>query len=173
MLAHARPAILRTILMALTGALLLPCAAQAQWPEEDSGSFTGYWAMSGTVHILELPDGGLASAGGLTGSVTVQTSQGPVPSFETDCVIFADTRGGTGRCVWTATSGDLVLVELQSDGPAGSGRARGTFSGGTGRFASLSGRFQFEWSYAVDGGKDAELSGNTVSMSGLYRLRRR
>ena len=160
--------------LALVGFLSDAPPARAQWPEEDAGSFTGYWAMSGTVHILELPDRGLASAGGLTGSVTVQTSQGPVPSFETDCVVFADTRsGGVGRCVWTSTSGDLVLVDLHSDGPAGSGRARGEFSGGTGRFESLSGRFQFEWNYSVEGGKDAELNGNTITMTGTYRLRRR
>jgi len=61
--------------------ILLPALALAQWPEEDSGSFTGFWAMSGTVHILQLPDGGLAAAGGLTGTITIQTSQGAIPSF--------------------------------------------------------------------------------------------
>jgi len=154
--------------------ILLPALALAQWPEEDSGSFTGFWAMSGTVHILQLPDGGLAAAGGLTGTITIQTSQGAIPSFESDCVVFADTRSkGVGRCVWTATDGDQVLVGLESNGPAGSGRVRGIFSGGTGRFESLSGRFQFEWNYTVDGDRDAELNGSTYEMTGQYRLPRR
>ena len=153
--------------------LLLSAPAMAQWPEEDAGTFEGFWAMSGTVHIIELPDRGLVAGGGLTGTVTVQTSQGAVPSFETDCVVFADTRDkGVGRCVWTATSGDLVLVDLESDGPAGSGRVRGVFSGGTGRFESLSGRFNFEWNFTVDHGKDAQLDGSTYVMRGQYRLKR-
>ena len=154
--------------------LLATAPALAAWPEEDSGTFEGFWAMSGTVHIIELDDRELAAAGGLTGTVTLQTSQGPVPSFETDCVVFADERaGGIGHCVWTATSGDQVLVSLQSEGPAGTGLVRGQFSGGTGRFESLSGRFRFEWTFSVDGDKDAELSGATYTMTGQYRLGRR
>jgi len=162
-------------ILALCGILLLPLPVTAQWPEEDAGTFEGFWAMSGTVHILELPDrGGLVVGGGLTGTVTVQTSQGAVPSFETECVVFADTRSkGVGRCVWTATNGDQALVDLESDGQPGSGRVRGTFSGGTGRFETLSGRFQFEWNYSVSGGKDATLDGSSYVMRGQYRLGRR
>jgi hypothetical protein len=160
--------------LALCGILLHPLPATTQWPQQDEGTFEGFWAMSGTMHILELPNREVVAGGGLTGTVTVQTSQGPVPSFETDCVVFADTRSkGVGRCIWTATTGDLVLVDLESDGPPGGERVRGVFSGGTGRFESLSGRFQFEWNYRVSGGKDATLDGATYEMTGRYRLERR
>src|SRR4030095_4573580 len=105
----------RVKVLALCGILFLPLPAAAQWPQEDEGTFEGFWAMSGTMHVLELPDREMVGGGGLTGTITVQTSQGPVPSFETDCVVFSDTRSkGVGRCVWTATTGDLVLVDLES-----------------------------------------------------------
>jgi len=148
--------------------------AYAAWPEERAGAFDAYWAMSGTVHTVEVTGRGMAAAGGLTGTVTVQTSEGPVPSFETDCVIFADDKsGGTGRCVWTGTSGDQVFVELRSSGPVGSGHARGSFTGGTGRFEGIDGQFTFEWNYSVRGGSDASLDGATLAMRGRYRLPRR
>ena len=163
----------RAKVLALCSILFLPLPAAAQWPQEDEGTFEGFWAMSGTMHILELPDRETVAGGRLTGTVTVNTSQGPVPSFETDCVVFADTRSkGVGRCVWTATTGDLVLVDLESDGQPGEERVRGVFSGGTGRFEFLSGRFHFEWNYSVSGGKDATLDGATYEMRGQYRLRR-
>lgn len=168
-----RRAAIRLSVAALTAAIAAAVPAFAQWPEEDSGTFDAYWALSGTVHILELPDGALAAAGGLTGTVTVQTSQGPIPSFETECVFFSDGSGGEGRCVWTGTSGDQILVGLKSDGPAGMGRVRGELTGGTGRFEGISGRFEFEWNYQVSGGKDASLDGNTLTMRGRYRLPRR
>lgn len=163
----------RAKILAFCGILLIPLPAAAQWPQEDQGTFDGYWAMSGTIHILELPDGGKVAGGGLTGTVTVQTSQGPVPSFETDCVVFADTRShGGGRCAWKATNGDLVLVDLESEGPPGAGRIRGTFTGGTGRFEFLSGDFAFEWNYSVSSGYDASLDGATYVMRGRYQLGR-
>jgi hypothetical protein len=159
-------------LPALLFTLYLPLYAASRWPEQDAGTFTGFWSMSGTVHIVELPDGGIAAGGGLTGTVTIQTSQGPIPSFDTDCVVFHDGRSkGVGRCIWTATNGDRVVVHLESDGPAGSGSVAGSFTGGTGEFASLSGQFQFEWSYTVRGGADAQLDGSSYTMTGRYDLR--
>lgn len=153
--------------------LVAVAPAHATWPEARAGAFDAYWAVSGTVHTVEITGHGMAAAGGLTGTLTVQTTEGARPSFETDCVIFADDRtGGTGRCVWTATSGDQVFVELRSSGPVGSGRARGSFTGGTGRFVRIEGQFDFEWNYSVRGRGEASLDGATMAMQGRYRMPR-
>jgi len=147
---------------------------RAQWPEGNEGSFTGFWTVSGSVHVLERGDKVVATAGRLTGTVVGNTSQGTIPSFETDCVVFSDTRDkGIARCTWTGATGDQIYVDVTSDGPAGFGRARGEFVGGSGRFQGMTGGFQFEWNYSLGHGSDATLEGHTLEMSGRYRLRGR
>ena len=137
-----------------------------------SGTFDGYWSLSGDIHILERDREIVAAAGRLTGQAVIQTNQGPVPSFDTECIVFSEkARGGTGKCVWTATSGDEVYVDISSDGPAGLGRARGVIQGGTGRFEEIKGSFQFDWNYSVSGGADATLTGQTLQMRGHYTLK--
>lgn len=136
------------------------------------GTFDGYWALSGDIHILERDREIVAAAGRLTGQAVIQTNEGPVPSFDTECIVFsAKGKGGTGKCVWTATSGDEVYVDISSDGPAGLGRARGVIQGGTGRFEEIKGSFQFDWNYSVSGGADATLTGQTIQMRGHYTLK--
>jgi len=151
---------------------LVTAPLRAEWPQEGGGTFEGYWAVSGTLHVLSYKDGRTVTAGGLTGTVTVQTSEGSVPSATTDCVVFGDDKtGGTGRCVWTGISGDKAYVELSSQGQGGFGRVRGTFVGGTGKFEQLTGSFEFEWNYSLSGGSDATLSGQTLMMRGRYKLK--
>ncbi len=138
------------------------------------GTFEAFWTVSGTVHILEFMDGGTVASGRLTGNVVLETSQGPIPSFDTDCVGFADDRtGSTGRCVWIGTSGDEIYVELKGSGMGGFGPTRGTFIGGTGRYEGITGGFQYEWSYSVGRGEDATLDGYTLRMAGRYSLEER
>ncbi len=164
---------LRLVPAILLGAFL-PIAlspSRADWPENE-GTLDAYWSVSGTVHILEREGEISAAAGRLTGTATIRTSQGPIPSFETDCVFFSTARkGGGGQCVWTGATGDQIYVDLSSQGPAGFGRARGVFAGGTGRFEGLTGSFEFEWNYSVGPGTDALLDGHSVQMRGRYKLR--
>ena len=160
----AAAGLLSLVLLLLT----TPGTIQASWTEPQ-GTFEAYWSVSGTIHILELQDGELGAAGGHTGTIVVQTNQGTVPSFETDCIAFADPEGSVGRCVWTSTFGDLIYVNLKGSGTAGFGATRGTFVGGTGKFQGIQGGFQFEWNYNVSSGKDATLDGYTMRMTGRYR----
>lgn len=154
-------------LLGLTLAASGTFATASHWTERQ-GTFNAYWAVSGTVHILEF-NSGVAAAGGHTGTVTIQTSEGPVRAFETDCVAFADDETSRGRCVWTGPLGDLVYVELKGTGLAGFGRTRGTFVGGTGKYDGIEGGFSFEWNYNVSRGQDATFDGYTLEMQGNYR----
>ena len=141
----------------------------AQWSEAE-GTFRGYWNVTGSVNILDF-NGATVAAGGHEGQVVLNTSQGSVPAFETDCVSFTDERtGGIGRCIWTGPMGDRVFVETKSSGPAGFGRVQGTFVGGTGEYEGVEGGFSFEWNYSVSRGRDASFDGHTLEMSGRYRL---
>jgi len=102
----------------------LSAPIRAQWPQ-DEGTFTGFWTVSGSVHVLERGDKVVATAGRLTGTVVGNTSQGAIPSFETDCVVFSDTRErGIARCVWTGATRDQIYVDVTSAGrPGSAGRA--------------------------------------------------
>lgn len=143
-------------------------AAASHWTER-KGTFIAYWAVSGDVHIIEFDNSEVAAAGSHTGMVTINTSEGPVRAFETDCVVFADDDSSHGRCVWTGPLGDLVYVELKGTGLAGFGRTRGTFVGGTGKYDGIEGGFVFEWNYNVSRGQDATFDGYTLEMQGNYR----
>ena len=101
--------------------------------------------------------------------MTVQSDQGPIRAFETDCVAFADDEMSLGRCVWTGPLGDLVFVELRGTGLAGFGATRGKFVGGTGKYQGVEGGFQFDWNYSVSSGQDATFDGYSLEMRGHYR----
>jgi hypothetical protein len=169
---NRRSLLARPRALAVAVLLLLPCLAPdvaAQWTEP-RGTFRAYWNVTGTVHLLDF-DGGTVAAGSHQGTVVLNTSQGTVPAFETDCVAFRDDRtGGLGRCVWKGPLGDLVYVEIESSGPAGFGRARGRFVKGTGEYEGIQGGFSFEWNYSVSRGRDATFDGHTLEMTGNYNL---
>ncbi len=143
-------------------------AASSYWTER-KGTFVAYWAVSGKVHIIDFANSDVAAAGSHTGTVTINTSEGPVRAFETDCVAFTDNEKSHGRCVWTGPLGDLIYVELRGTGLAGFGRTRGTFVGGTGKYDGIEGGFSFEWNYSVSRGQDATFDGYTLEMQGNYR----
>jgi hypothetical protein len=164
---------LRSLLPAVLVAVLvvIPVSgALAAW-DSNQGTFDAYWQMSGPVHILEYADGVRVGGGRLTGTVQAQSDKGAMPAFESDCIVFADESGSTGRCVWTGSMGDLVYAELQGRA-AGSGQMRGTFRGGTGRYRGLQGEFSFVWNFNVGRGQDTDLDGYTVRMSGNYQMGR-
>lgn len=161
-----------TLLIALM--LLIPLArpAGASDLKVTSGSFNASWSADGTVYVMEYKDSIPVAAGRITGTLVMQTSQGAFPSFETECIAFADGESvGLGRCVWTNSAGDQVFVELKSSGVAGFGPTRGRLVGGTGRFEGIAGGFSLEWNYSVRGWEDARLTGHTIRMNGNFRLR--
>lgn len=153
--------------LGITLAAASGAAGAAHWTERE-GTFLADWDVTGTVHIIEMGDMGVMAAGGHTGTVTIQSSEGPVRAFETDCIAFADEQSSGSRCVWTDPLGDQLFVSIQGTGLAGMGRSRGTFVGGTGRYEGIQGNFNFDWNYNVSGGQDATFDGYTLQMRGNY-----
>ncbi len=74
-----------------------------------------------------------------------------------------------GRCVWTDERGDKVYSELKGEFLATGNRIAGTFLGGTGRYADLTGEYSFQWRYVV-GSEDGGVSGRSVDLKGQVRL---
>lgn len=152
-------------------ALASATGAWAGWPDKPQGPFEGFWAISGTAQALEYGDGRVALAGRITGPITVQTAQGAMPSFETDCLVFFDSiEGAVGRCIWTSTTGDKVFVDIDSTGPPGSGQAAAVLTGGTGRFRTIAGRMSFIMPVTASGSREVRLDGQSYVLRGDYRL---
>jgi hypothetical protein len=74
-----------------------------------------------------------------------------------------------GRCVWTDERGDMVYSELRGEAVGSGNRIVGTFVGGTGRYAGVTGDYRFQWQYVVDA-EDGAVSGRVVDFKGRARF---
>ena len=74
-----------------------------------------------------------------------------------------------GRCVWTDERGDMVYSELRGEAVGSGNRIVGTFVGGTGRYAGVTGDYTFQWQYVIDA-EDGAVSGRVVDFKGRARL---
>ena len=74
-----------------------------------------------------------------------------------------------GRCVWTDEHGDKVYSELKGEFVATGNHIVGTFLGGTGRYAGVTGEYSFQWEYVVES-EDGSVSGRAVNLKGRALL---
>jgi hypothetical protein len=97
-------------------------------------------------------------------------AQRPAVGFKAQAIGFSDSRAGMqGRCVWTDERGDMVYSELKGEAVGSGNRIVGTFVGGTGRYAGVTGDYTFQWQYVVDV-EDGAVSGRVVDLKGRARL---
>ena len=106
----------------------------------------------------------------LTGTVLLSGAQRPSVGFRAQAIGFSDSRAGMqGRCVWTDEHGYMVYSELKGEAVGSGNRITGTFIGGTGRYAGVTGEYTFQWQYVVDA-EDGAVSGRVVDLKGRARL---
>ena len=106
----------------------------------------------------------------LTGSLLLTGEQRPAVGFQAQAIGFSDSRDGMlGRCIWTDERGEKVYSELKGEAIGSGHRIVGTFTGGTGRYAGLSGEYAFQWQYVIDS-EDGGVSGRAVDLKGRVRL---
>jgi len=156
-------------------ALLLFCASACSGPAVEprtalapgeSRTFEGSWTASGTRRTLELERDRRASIFDLTGEILLTGERGLGVGFHGDVIGFSDSKtGGTGQAVWTDEHGDKVFSQLRGE-PIGTGaRVLGTITGGTGRFAGLTGEYELHWQYVIES-DDGTVSGRAVGLKG-------
>jgi hypothetical protein len=139
-------------------------------PDDEWHEFAGTWTAAGTRRTLSLGADHRAAIFELTGSVLLTGKQRPAVGFRAQAIGFSDSRAGMqGRCVWTDERGDVVYSELRGEAVGSGNRIVGTFSGGTGRYAGLTGDYTFQWQYVVDA-EDGAVSGRVVDLKGRARL---
>ena len=89
--------------------------------------------------------------------------------FRSETIGFSDgQKGGRAWSVWTDSRGDRLFSELRG-GPVGTGnRFMGTFLGGTGPYAGVSGEYEFEWQYVIRA-EDGTIQGRSIGLRGRFR----
>ena len=169
----------RQAVLALTTLLLMSACDQsgdhttqpAQTPAGNEWrEFEGTWTAAGTRRTLNLGPDDRAAVFELTGSMLLTGAQRPAVGFRAQAIGFSDSRAGMqGRCVWTDERGEMVYSELRGAAVGSGNHIVGTFVGGTGRYAGVTGEYTFQWQYIVDV-EDGAVSGRVVDLKGRARL---
>jgi hypothetical protein len=144
--------------------------AQKTTSQSEWRTFEGTWSASGTRQTLNLEANHHASIFDLMGSLLLVGDQGLGVGFQAQAIGFTDSLAGMqGRCVWTDERGDKVYSELKGEFVATGNRIVGTFLGGTGRYAGVTGEYSFQWQFVVES-EDGSVSGRAVDLKGRARL---
>ena len=148
----------------------LSAPAPQSLPAGEWHVFEGTWTAAGTRRTLQLGADDRAAIFELTGSLLLSGAQRPAVGFRAQAIGFSDSRAGMqGRCVWTDESGNRVYSELRGQAVGSGNRIVGTFLGGTGRYAGVTGDYTFQWQYVVDS-EDGAVSGRVVDFKGRARF---
>jgi hypothetical protein len=149
--------------------LATTAAAASQSTAAPWRSFSGRLTASGRMETVLHEDGGVASTVRLTGTLVIVDGDGLSRGFQVDALGFDDGSGaGIGRAVWTDDRGDRLFSRLTGVATQSGRRSEGTFTGGTGRYAGLTGTYAFTWQYVMPG-EPGVIQARATSVSGRVR----
>jgi hypothetical protein len=160
--------------IALATAMAVVAAAgswNAQAPPAPDGwhAFDGSWSASGTRQSVGTELGQPAAISRLTGAVAIR-SGGLARGFHGEAIGYDDGHsGGVGRAVWVDARGDQIFSELSGESLKTGRRVTATITGGTGRYAGITGEYAFTWQYVIDAGEGV-IQGQSTGLAGRYRL---
>jgi hypothetical protein len=156
---------------ALALSLALVPAVRGQGAAQGEGwrVFEGSWSASGQRQSLPTEGGQPASTVYLSGSVVLTIAEGVGRGFRGEAIGFDDgMRVSVGRCVWTDERGDRIFSTLTGGMIRAGRRFAGTITGGTGRYAGITGEYSFEWQFVVHA-DEGSIQGRAVGLTGRYR----
>ena len=140
-------------------------SAPGEWRE-----FEGNLSATGSRRTLALEPGHQASTFNLSGSLLLTGAQGLGIGFRAEIIGLADSQtGGVARAVWTDERGDQVFSELRGSADATGTQIAATITGGTGRYAGVTGEYELRWRWVVQT-EDGVISGRTESLKGRAKL---
>ncbi len=165
------------VLLAVLAALLFATAcsqptnpAAGTSPTGEWRTFEGTWTATGTRHTLNLGTNQRASIFDLTGSLLLIGNRGLGVGFRAEAIGFTDSLTGMqGRCIWTDEHGDKIYSQLQGEFLSTGNHIVGTFLGGTGRYAGVTGEYSFQWEYVVES-DEGSVSGRAINFKGRALL---
>ncbi len=163
-----RAAVVLALALAACGQAPQPPVAAA--PPGAWHEFEGTWNGAGTRRFLPLGDGRRAALIDLKGTMLLAGPGKPGAGFRAETIALTDSATGlVGRGVWTDERGDQVFSELRGEGTTAKNRLTGTFVGGTGRFAGVTGDYEFSWQYVVEA-EDGSIQGRATGLKGRFRI---
>ena len=149
------------------------CRHVPQTPEAGvSGwhDFQGTWTAAGTRNIMRFTGDRRASIATFEGSLVLAGPTRPAVGFRSETILFNDTATGlVGRAVWTDEHGDQAFSELRGQGNTQENTIEGTFIGGTGRYAAITGTYSFSWKFLIEN-EDGVVQGQSVGLHGRAHL---
>jgi hypothetical protein len=133
-------------------------------------TFEGTWSVTGERRAVPTETGREAAAIYVAGAVVITTGEGLSRGYH-GVVVGFDGGDGTsaGRSVWTDERGDQVFATVAPEGLAQGRRFTGTITGGTGRYAGITGTYEFTWQYVVTS-NEGTIQGRTTALHGRVRL---
>ena len=139
--------------------------ATAEWLEFE-GSFNGV----GDRHTIPLGEARVSSIVNLKGTMLLAGSGRPGVGFQSEVIGLVDNATGfQGRSVWTDENGDRVFSELQGEGTTAKNRISGTILSGTGRYAGITGSYEFSWRSVMEA-EEGVIQGRAVDLKGRVRI---
>jgi hypothetical protein len=148
----------------------VPGSASAHEPAPEGWRvFQGSWSATGRRTTLPTEAGRPAAIVELSGAVAWTDDTGARSEFVGQAIGF--DNGGSlsaGRAVWTDAQGNRIFSVLYADSLQTGQRIEGTITGGTGRYAGITGEYAFTWQYAISAADDV-VQGRTVDFGGRFR----
>ena len=131
--------------------------------------FVGSWNAAGNRHTISLGENRLGSIIDLRGTMLLAGPGRPGVGFHSEVIGLVDSATGfQGRSVWTDEHGDQVFSELRGEGTAARNHITGTVLSGTGRYAGVTGSYDFSWQWVMDG-EEGTIHGRAVDLKGRVR----
>lgn len=162
----------RWLLLALT--VVVACGGgtppRAATASGDWLQFQGSWNGVGSRHAIALGPNRTGSIVNLKGSMLLTGEGRPGIGFQAEVIGLADSGTGfQGRSVWTDEHGDQVYSELTGEGTAAKNHIAGTILSGTGRYARLTGSYEFSWQWVMEG-EEGAVQGRAADLQGRVRM---
>jgi len=128
--------------------------------------FEGSWNGAGRRHTISLGQDRLGSVVDLKGTLLLRGPGRPGVGFQSEVIGLTDSATGfQGRSVWTDEHGDQVFSELKGEGTAAKNQIAGTILSGTGRYAGMTGTYEFSWQWVMEG-EDGAVHGRAADLKG-------
>jgi len=151
------------------------CAPATQPPQPaaapgESLEFEGSWNAAGSRHTISLGEDRIGSIVALKGTMLLAGQGRPGVGFQSEVIGLVDSATGLqGRSVWTDEHGDQVFSELRGEGTAAKNHVTGTVLSGTGRYAGVTGSYEFSWQSVMEG-EDGAIQGRAADLKGRVQL---
>ena len=130
--------------------------------------FSGSWSGLGRRHTISLGGERSGSVVNLKGTMLLTGPGRPGIRFLRSNWTHRQRHRLTGRSVWTGARRQ-VFSELRGEGTAAKNHIAGTFLSGTGRYAGVTGSYEFSWQWVMEG-EEGAVHGRAVDLHGRVQF---